>query len=120
MTRQHRLAVRLAVCRARGDHLPRLRAPTRSHRRRPLRRRNCDAIGWAAEQGIDTLVVPMPKLSEVDERASANAVLVESLAAVAPELIVLAGFMRVLGPAATGGLKCPIVNLHPALLPAFP
>ena len=82
--------------------------------------RECDAIAWAVEQGIETLVVPMPKLSEVAERASASAVLAESLASVAPELIVLAGYMRVLGPAAIGGLGCQIVNLHPALLPAFP
>jgi phosphoribosylaminoimidazolecarboxamide formyltransferase/IMP cyclohydrolase len=82
--------------------------------------RDCPAIDWAVEQGIDTLVVPMPKLSEAEARASANEVLAESLAALAPELIVLAGYMRVLGPKAVGGLKCPIVNLHPALLPAFP
>ena len=72
------------------------------------------------EQGIETLVVPMPKMSAAQERAAANEVLAESLAAVGPELIVLAGYMRVLGPKAIGGLKCPIVNLHPTLLPAFP
>ena len=82
--------------------------------------RNCAAIEWAVDQGIDTLVVPMPKLSEIEERASANEILAESLAAVGPELIVLAGYMRVLGPKALGGLRCPILNVHPALLPAFP
>ena len=82
--------------------------------------RACAAIDWAAEQGIETLVVPMPKMSAAQERAAANEVLAESLAAVGPELIVLAGYMRVLGPKAIGGLKCPIVNLHPTLLPAFP
>ena len=82
--------------------------------------RDCAAISWAVEQGIDSLVVPMPKLSEVEERASANEVLAESLAAVGPELIVLAGYMRVLGPNALGIARCPVINLHPALLPAFP
>jgi phosphoribosylaminoimidazolecarboxamide formyltransferase/IMP cyclohydrolase len=82
--------------------------------------RDCAAISWAVEQGIDTLVVPMPKLSDVEERASANEVLAESLAAVGPELIVLAGYMRVFGPKALAGVTCPIINLHPALLPAFP
>jgi phosphoribosylaminoimidazolecarboxamide formyltransferase/IMP cyclohydrolase len=81
--------------------------------------RECPAIDWAVEQGIETLVVPMPKLSDAEERAAANEVLAESLAAVGPELIVLAGYMRVLDPKAIGGSKCPIVNLHPALLPAF-
>jgi phosphoribosylaminoimidazolecarboxamide formyltransferase/IMP cyclohydrolase len=82
--------------------------------------RDCAAVEWAVEQGIDTLVVPMPKLSDVEERASANEVLAESIAAVGPELIVLAGYMRIIGPAALGGLSCPVINLHPALLPAFP
>jgi phosphoribosylaminoimidazolecarboxamide formyltransferase / IMP cyclohydrolase len=82
--------------------------------------RECAALDWAAEQGIETLLVPMPKLSEVEARVAATEVLAESLAAVAPELIVLAGYMRVLGPKALAGVKCPIVNLHPALLPAFP
>jgi phosphoribosylaminoimidazolecarboxamide formyltransferase / IMP cyclohydrolase len=82
--------------------------------------RECPAVDWAVEQGIDTLVVPMPKLSAVEERTRANEVLVASLAAVGPELVVLAGYMRVLDVGATGDLGCPIVNLHPALLPSFP
>ena len=82
--------------------------------------RECAAIDWAVEQGLDTLVVPMPKLSEVDGRAAADEILVESLVSAAPDLVVLAGFMRVLGRAALSGLKCPVINLHPALLPAFP
>ena len=82
--------------------------------------RDCAAISWAVEQGIDALVVPMPRLSDVEERASANEVLAESLAAVGPELIVLAGYMRVFGPEALAGATCPIINLHPTLLPAFP
>jgi len=82
--------------------------------------RDCAATAWAVEQGIDTLIVPMPKLSDVGERSSADDVLGESLAAVGPELIVLAGYMRVLGPGALGVVKCPVINLHPALLPSFP
>ena len=82
--------------------------------------RECAAIDWAVEQGLDTLVVPVPKVSAAAERAAADAVLVDSLVSVTPELVVLAGYMRVLGAAAIDGLKCPIINLHPALLPAFP
>ena len=37
-----------------------------------------------------------------------------------PGLIVLAGFMRVLGPAAVRRWPNRIVNVHPSLLPAFP
>ena len=82
--------------------------------------RDCPAVEWAVEQGIDALVVPMPKLSEVRERESADGLLAASLEAVGPELIVLAGYMRVLGSTALGALGCPVINLHPALLPSFP
>ncbi len=31
--------------------------------------RECPAVEWAVEQGIDALVVPMPKLSEVERES---------------------------------------------------
>ena len=37
-----------------------------------------------------------------------------------PDLIVLAGFMRVLGPALLERFPGRIINVHPALLPSFP
>jgi phosphoribosylaminoimidazolecarboxamide formyltransferase / IMP cyclohydrolase len=82
--------------------------------------RECPALEWAIEQGIETVMVPMPRMSEADARAAASEVLAASLQAVDPELIVLAGYMRVLGPAALGALACQVINLHPALLPSFP
>jgi phosphoribosylglycinamide formyltransferase-1 len=38
----------------------------------------------------------------------------------APDYIVLAGFMRVLGPSAITHFPGQIINVHPSLLPAFP
>jgi phosphoribosylglycinamide formyltransferase 1 len=38
----------------------------------------------------------------------------------APDLVVCAGFMRILGAPFIAAVGCPIVNTHPALLPAFP
>ena len=36
------------------------------------------------------------------------------------DLIVLAGYMRILGEGFIEKAPCPIMNIHPALLPAFP
>ena len=82
--------------------------------------RPCPAVDWAAEQGIDTAIVPVPRASEIADRAAADETLAGTLVAVAPNLVVLAGYMRVLGPAVLAAFPDRIVNTHPALLPAFP
>jgi len=53
-------------------------------------------------------------------RANEDAILAESVAAVSPELVVLAGYMRITGPAMLAAFAGRMMNLHPALLPAFP
>jgi len=45
---------------------------------------------------------------------------VEAIQSVQPDLVVLAGFMRVLKPKFLGAFAGRIINLHPSLLPAFP
>lgn len=45
---------------------------------------------------------------------------VEAIQAAQPDLLVLAGFMRVLKPKFLGAFAGRIINLHPSLLPAFP
>ena len=37
-----------------------------------------------------------------------------------PDLVVSAGFMKILGPGFRDTIGCPMINTHPALLPAFP
>ena len=72
--------------------------------------RSCAALDWAAEQGLETALVP----GGDDETVA------ETLAAAGIDLVALAGYMRIVGPrtiAAVGGI---IVNTHPSLLPAFP
>ncbi len=45
---------------------------------------------------------------------------IEAVRTAQPDLVVLAGFMRVLKPKFLGAFAGKIINLHPSLLPAFP
>jgi len=54
------------------------------------------------------------------ERADWNIALLGATLEHRPDLVVCAGFMRILGQAFLDGVGCPIVNTHPALLPSFP
>lgn len=45
---------------------------------------------------------------------------IEAVAAERPDLVVLAGFMRVVKPGFLGAFAGRIINLHPSLLPKFP
>jgi phosphoribosylaminoimidazolecarboxamide formyltransferase/IMP cyclohydrolase len=82
--------------------------------------RACAALDWAVEQGIETLLVPAAPRGDAAARAEEDRILAESLAAAAPELVVMAGYMRVVGPAMLAAFTGRLLNLHPALLPAFP
>jgi phosphoribosylaminoimidazolecarboxamide formyltransferase/IMP cyclohydrolase len=82
--------------------------------------RECAALEWAVEQGIETLLVPGAAKGDTAGREREDGLLAESLAAIEPELVVLAGYMRVLGPRTLKAFEGRLLNLHPALLPAFP
>lgn len=71
----------------------------------------------AVAAGVDTFVVPF---ADYAERAAWDAALAEAIAAYEPDLVVLAGFMRLLGPPVLERFPGRVVNTHPALLPAFP
>ena len=72
--------------------------------------RPCPAIDWAAEQGIETAVAP----------GGDDAAVAELLAGATPDVVVLAGYMRVIGPRVLDAFRGRILNTHPSLLPAFP
>jgi len=75
------------------------------------------ALGRAERAGLPTFTV---RLADYPARADWDAALARACAAYDPDLIVLAGFMKLVGPpflACFGG-RC--VNTHPALLPSFP
>ena len=54
------------------------------------------------------------------DRAAWDAALTAAVVAHRPDLVVSAGFMKILGPRFLEGIGCPMLNTHPALLPAFP
>ena len=80
-------------------------------------RPDAKALSRAEEAGIDTFVC---RVADYSERAAWDTALTETCAAFRPELVVSAGFMKLLGPAflARFGGRC--INSHPALLPSFP
>jgi phosphoribosylglycinamide formyltransferase-1 len=80
-------------------------------------RPNTQAIERAERVGVPTFVV---ELSQFEQRAEWDAALTEAVAAHAPDLVILAGFMKLVGPVFMDRFTDRIVNSHPALLPAFP
>ncbi len=82
--------------------------------------RPCAALDWAVQQGIETLLVPAAPRGDEAARAHEDRILAESITAVGPELVVLAGYMRIVGPAMLSAFRGKLLNLHPALLPSFP
>jgi phosphoribosylglycinamide formyltransferase-1 len=75
------------------------------------------ALERARAAGVPTVVVP---LHDHPRRADWDVALTQAVAAARPDLVVCAGFMRLLGPAFLARFDGRIVNTHPALLPAFP
>jgi len=73
-------------------------------------------LGVAQELGIETAVVPWKSFAD---RAAAERALAEQIDAHAAEIIVLAGFMRVLSPEFAERYEGRLINIHPALLPKY-
>lgn len=73
-------------------------------------------LAFAAQHGIATQVVDHTAFAD---RASFDAALAEAIDQHAPDLVVLAGFMRVLTDDFVRRYQGRMVNIHPSLLPAF-
>lgn len=71
----------------------------------------------AEAAGVPTRVIPH---GEHPDRASFDAALVDALREAKVDLVVLAGFMRLLTPVLLDAFPDRVVNIHPALLPSFP
>jgi phosphoribosylglycinamide formyltransferase-1 len=79
--------------------------------------RECPAEEHSAAAGIPVFRV---SLREHPDRAAWDRALTEAVAAFEPDLVVTAGFMKILGPAFLDRFGGRIINTHPALLPSFP
>jgi phosphoribosylglycinamide formyltransferase-1 len=74
-------------------------------------------LAFAASHGIPTAVVPN---KEFPTRAAFDAALQETIDRFAPDLVVLAGFMRILTAPFVEHYAGRMLNIHPSLLPLFP
>jgi phosphoribosylglycinamide formyltransferase-1 len=78
-----------------------------------------DATGlaWAQAQGIATAVLSHQGFAS---REAFDTALMAEIDRFAPNLLVLAGFMRILTPGFVAHYAGRLLNVHPSLLPAFP
>jgi len=74
-------------------------------------------LAIAAEHGVRTIVIDHAGFAD---RAAFERELGAAIDELAPDLIVLAGFMRVLGADFVARYAGRLINIHPSLLPAYP
>jgi phosphoribosylglycinamide formyltransferase 1 len=79
--------------------------------------RDCDAARHAHSAEIEHFRVGLRDFADRDQW---DAALTESVATHHPDLVVTAGFMKILGSRFLSTFAGRIVNTHPALLPSFP
>ena len=77
----------------------------------------CGALERAAAAGVPSFVIDHRRFAA---RAEFDRALIAELRARATDLVVLAGFMRLLTPELLAAFPRRVINVHPALLPAFP
>jgi phosphoribosylglycinamide formyltransferase-1 len=79
--------------------------------------REAAGLEHARRRGLATFVV---HLREHPDRASWDRALAAAIAEHEPDVVVSAGFMKIVGPAVLDAFGGRLINTHPALLPAFP
>jgi formyltetrahydrofolate-dependent phosphoribosylglycinamide formyltransferase len=76
-----------------------------------------EGLARAERAGVPGFVV---RLKDHADRAEWDRALTKAVAAHEPDLVVSAGFMKILGPEFLAAFGGRVINTHPALLPAFP
>ena len=79
--------------------------------------RDAEGLGHARRRGLPTFVCAV---TDHPDRAAWDRALAAEIAATEPDLVVSAGFMKIVGPAVLEEFGGRLINTHPALLPAFP
>ncbi|MCK0172801.1 MULTISPECIES: phosphoribosylglycinamide formyltransferase [Mycobacteriaceae] len=79
--------------------------------------RQCAALDIAAAADVPSYTV---RLGHHPDRTAWDAAITEATAEYQPDLVVSAGFMKILGTQFLSRFEGRVVNTHPALLPAFP
>jgi phosphoribosylglycinamide formyltransferase-1 len=74
-------------------------------------------LQFAAQEGIATAAIDH---KQFDSREAFDAELTKVIDGFAPDVVVLAGFMRILTEGFVRHYEGRLVNIHPSLLPAFP
>ena len=80
-------------------------------------REDIEGLIRAEKAGISTFVRKVP---DSTTRGEWDLTLTETVAVFEPDLVVLAGFMKLVGPEFLGRFAGRVVNTHPALCPSFP
>lgn len=80
-------------------------------------RPDAPGLQTAAAHGVPTTVVDHRRFAGREEFDTALATAIDCFS---PDLVVLAGFMRILGNAFVRRYQNRLINIHPSLLPAFP
>jgi phosphoribosylglycinamide formyltransferase 1 len=76
-----------------------------------------EGLARADRAGVPTFV---RKVDQFTSRGLWDSTLTDTVAAFEPDLVVLAGFMKLVGPEFLGRFAGRVVNTHPALCPSFP
>lgn len=80
-------------------------------------RPGCPALGVASAAGIPAFA---QRPADFASRAEFDAAMFSRIEAVQPDLIVCAGYMRLISDAAVSRFKGKMINIHPSLLPKYP
>lgn len=78
------------------------------------------ALAHAARLGVPAVVEPSKGVKTPEEREAFDLRVAAHIEALGADLVVLAGYMRLLTPAFIRRFPNRILNIHPSLLPAFP